>query len=181
MCRTAKAVKLSTWRVRGSRVSTEPSSRDGSLKAKQTISDPPEVMLTQETSPRAVIESASAAAASGRHCTRTNHRCCPVTRSSGWTWTRSAPSASSPRYRRATDAPEWRLPVTGTTSAGTVRLADDLVLTRIGYGAIQLAGPMAWGPPKDRDAAKSVLRAVVDLGITQSTPATTTGRTRSTS
>jgi pyridoxine 4-dehydrogenase len=56
--------------------------------------------------------------------------------------------------------------MTGTTSAGTVRLADDLVLTRIGYGAIQLAGPMAWGPPKDRDAAKSVLRAVVDLGIT---------------
>jgi aryl-alcohol dehydrogenase-like predicted oxidoreductase len=54
----------------------------------------------------------------------------------------------------------------GTTSAGTVQLADDLVLTRIGYGAIQLAGPMAWGPPKDRDAAKSVLRAVVDLGIT---------------
>jgi pyridoxine 4-dehydrogenase len=56
--------------------------------------------------------------------------------------------------------------MTGTTSAGTVRLADDLVLTRVGYGAIQLAGPMAWGPPKDRDAAKSVLRAVVDLGIT---------------
>jgi pyridoxine 4-dehydrogenase len=56
--------------------------------------------------------------------------------------------------------------MTGTTSAGTVRLADDLVLTRIGYGAIQLAGPMAWGPPKDAGAAKSVLRAVVDLGIT---------------
>src|SRR5580693_3921499 len=64
------------------------------------------------------------------------------------------------------DPPEWRLPMTGTTSAGTVRLADDLVLTRMGYGAIQLAGPMAWGPPKDRDAAQSVLRAVVDLGIT---------------
>src|SRR5580698_11505254 len=59
-----------------------------------------------------------------------------------------------------------RLPMTSTTSAGTMRLADDLVLSRIGYGAIQLAGPMAWGPPKDRDAAKSVLRAVVDLGIT---------------
>ena len=56
--------------------------------------------------------------------------------------------------------------MTGTTSAGTVRLADDLVLTRMGYGAIQLAGPMAWGPPKDADAAKSVLRAVVDLGLT---------------
>jgi pyridoxine 4-dehydrogenase len=56
--------------------------------------------------------------------------------------------------------------MTGITSAGAMRLADDLVLTRIGYGAIRLAGPMAWGPPRDRDAAKSVLRAVVDLGIT---------------
>jgi len=53
-----------------------------------------------------------------------------------------------------------------TASAGTMRLADDLVLSRIGYGAIQLAGPMAWGPPRDRDAAGRVLRAVVDLGIT---------------
>jgi aryl-alcohol dehydrogenase-like predicted oxidoreductase len=56
--------------------------------------------------------------------------------------------------------------MTGTTSAGTLQLADDLVLTRMGYGAIQLAGPMAWGPPKDQDAAENVLRAVVDLGIT---------------
>ncbi|HEY1667925.1 MAG TPA: oxidoreductase [Trebonia sp.] len=56
--------------------------------------------------------------------------------------------------------------MTGTISAGTVQLADDLVFTRMGYGAMQLAGPMVWGPPKDRDAAKSVLRAVVDLGIT---------------
>jgi pyridoxine 4-dehydrogenase len=56
--------------------------------------------------------------------------------------------------------------MTGTTSAGTVQLADDLVLTRMGYGAMQLAGPMAWGPPTDQDAAKSVLRAVVDLGVT---------------
>ena len=30
----------------------------------------------------------------------------------------------------------------------TVHLADNLSLTRMGYGAIQLAGPMAWGPPK---------------------------------
>ena len=56
--------------------------------------------------------------------------------------------------------------MTGTTSAGTVQLADDLILTRMGYGAMQLAGPMVWGPPKDRDAAKRVLSAVVDLGIT---------------
>jgi aryl-alcohol dehydrogenase-like predicted oxidoreductase len=56
--------------------------------------------------------------------------------------------------------------MTGTISAGTVQLADDLIFTRMGYGAMQLAGPMVWGPPKDRDAAKSVLRAVVELGIT---------------
>jgi pyridoxine 4-dehydrogenase len=56
--------------------------------------------------------------------------------------------------------------MTGTTSAGALRLADDLVLTRMGFGAMQLAGPMVWGPPTDRDAAISVLRTVVDLGIT---------------
>ena len=39
-------------------------------------------------------------------------------------------------------------------------------LTRVGYGAMQLAGPGVFGPPKDRDAAIAVLRAAVDLGIT---------------
>lgn len=36
---------------------------------------------------------------------------------------------------------------------------------RMGYGAMQLAGPNAFGPPKDRDAALAVLREVVALGI----------------
>ncbi len=49
---------------------------------------------------------------------------------------------------------------------GTVRLAADLTLTRVGYGAMQLAGPGVFGPPKDRDEAIAVLREVVDLGIT---------------
>ena len=48
---------------------------------------------------------------------------------------------------------------------GTVKLAGDLELTRVGYGAMQLAGPGVFGPPKDRDAAVAVLRAAVDLGI----------------
>ncbi|HEX4224742.1 MAG TPA: oxidoreductase [Pseudonocardiaceae bacterium] len=52
------------------------------------------------------------------------------------------------------------------TNSKTVHLADDLSLTRMGYGAIQLAGPMAWGPSKDRDKAVAVLREVVALGIT---------------
>jgi pyridoxine 4-dehydrogenase len=36
---------------------------------------------------------------------------------------------------------------------------------RIGYGAMQLAGPGVFGPPRDRDAALAVLRAAVDAGV----------------
>ena len=42
---------------------------------------------------------------------------------------------------------------------------DGLELTRVGYGAMQLAGPGVFGPPKDHDGAIEVLRAAVDLGI----------------
>lgn len=49
---------------------------------------------------------------------------------------------------------------------GHVTLADGLTLTRVGYGAMQLAGPGVWGPPRDRDAAVAVLRAAVDAGVT---------------
>jgi pyridoxine 4-dehydrogenase len=42
---------------------------------------------------------------------------------------------------------------------------DGLELTRVGYGAMQLAGPGVFGPPKDHDAAIAVLRTAVDLGI----------------
>ena len=36
---------------------------------------------------------------------------------------------------------------------------------RIGYGAMQLAGPGVFGPPKDRDAALAVLRAAIAAGV----------------
>jgi len=49
---------------------------------------------------------------------------------------------------------------------GNLTLADDLTISRMGYGAMQLAGPGVFGPPKDRDQALAVLRAAVDLGIT---------------
>jgi pyridoxine 4-dehydrogenase len=51
-------------------------------------------------------------------------------------------------------------------SGGTFALADDLTVTRIGYGAMQLAGPHVFGPPADRDEAIAVLREAVALGIT---------------
>ena len=41
----------------------------------------------------------------------------------------------------------------------------DFELTRFGYGAMQLAGPHVFGPPKDRDEAIAVLRTAVELGI----------------
>jgi len=38
-------------------------------------------------------------------------------------------------------------------------------LSRMGYGAMQLAGPQVWGPPRDLDAAIAVLREAVAAGI----------------
>jgi pyridoxine 4-dehydrogenase len=40
-----------------------------------------------------------------------------------------------------------------------------LTVNRIGYGAMQLAGPGVWGPPKDRDGAVAVLREAVAAGV----------------
>jgi len=53
-----------------------------------------------------------------------------------------------------------------TLPGGTFSMAGDLTVTRMGYGAMQLAGPGVFGPPKDRDAAIAVLREAVDMGIT---------------
>jgi pyridoxine 4-dehydrogenase len=52
-----------------------------------------------------------------------------------------------------------------TLSGGTFKLADDLILTRMGYGTMQLAGPHVFGPPKDHDGTIAVLCEVVRLGI----------------
>ncbi|MET7395376.1 oxidoreductase [Dactylosporangium sp. NPDC005572] len=51
-------------------------------------------------------------------------------------------------------------------NTATLTLAEDLTITRMGYGAMQLAGPHVFGPPKDRDQALAVLREAVALGIT---------------
>lgn len=48
--------------------------------------------------------------------------------------------------------------------AGTFTIGDRVV-RRLGYGAMQLAGPHVFGPPKDRAAAVAVLREAVDLGV----------------
>lgn len=55
---------------------------------------------------------------------------------------------------------------TQTLPGGTFTLANDLTLTRVGYGAMQLAGPHVFGSPANHEAAIAVLREVVSLGIT---------------
>jgi pyridoxine 4-dehydrogenase len=56
--------------------------------------------------------------------------------------------------------------VTDSTPGGSLTLADDLTISRMGYGAMQLAGPNVFGPPADRGQAVAVLREAVELGIT---------------
>src|ERR1700689_2200330 len=53
-----------------------------------------------------------------------------------------------------------------TLPGGTFIMAEGLAVTRMGYGAMQLAGPGVFGPPQDRNAAIAVLREAVQLGIT---------------
>ncbi|RQT13214.1 aldo/keto reductase family oxidoreductase [Burkholderia contaminans] len=48
--------------------------------------------------------------------------------------------------------------------SGTFSVAGRRV-HRLGYGAMQLAGPGVFGPPKDRDAALAVLREAVEAGV----------------
>ena len=54
--------------------------------------------------------------------------------------------------------------MTDISVAGDFPLGDRTV-NRMGYGAMQLAGPGVFGPPKDRDAALAVLREAVASGV----------------
>jgi aryl-alcohol dehydrogenase-like predicted oxidoreductase len=54
---------------------------------------------------------------------------------------------------------------TKSLPGGTYRLGD-LTVARVGFGAMQLAGPGVFGPPADRAQAVAVLREAVELGVT---------------
>src|SRR5882762_9479258 len=50
--------------------------------------------------------------------------------------------------------------------AGSFTFAHaSLTVNRMGYGAMQLAGPQVWGPPRDPDEAIRVLRESIDAGV----------------
>lgn len=52
-----------------------------------------------------------------------------------------------------------------TAPGGSLRLAEDLEISRIGYGAMRLTGPGVLGPPADEAGAVEVLQAAVELGV----------------
>jgi pyridoxine 4-dehydrogenase len=50
-------------------------------------------------------------------------------------------------------------------AAGTVRIGGDLVVNRLGFGAMRITGPGIWGEPQDPAAAREVLRRALELGV----------------
>ena len=66
--------------------------------------------------------------------------------------------------------------MTDRNAAGVFPLGDQTV-GRLGYGAMQLAGPGVFGPPKDHGAALAVLREAVANGVDHIDTVASTGRT----
>jgi pyridoxine 4-dehydrogenase len=60
--------------------------------------------------------------------------------------------------------PEQEIVMSKIDASGTFALGSRSV-KRLGYGAMQLAGPHVFGPPKDPDAARAVLRAAIENGV----------------
>jgi aryl-alcohol dehydrogenase-like predicted oxidoreductase len=65
----------------------------------------------------------------------------------------ATPASASPT--RASPAP----------AAGTLRLGGDLVVNRMGFGAMRITGAGIWGEPKDAAEARRVLQRAVELGV----------------
>lgn len=55
--------------------------------------------------------------------------------------------------------------MTTVAPSDTFRIGGDLLVHRLGYGAMQLPGPGVWGEPADRAAAVRVVRAAVEQGV----------------
>ena len=58
--------------------------------------------------------------------------------------------------------------MTGSASAaaaGTIEIGGDMVVRRLGFGAMRVTGNGIWGDPRDADQAQATLRRVVELGV----------------
>jgi pyridoxine 4-dehydrogenase len=67
-------------------------------------------------------------------------------------WQRGGPRASASAAPRASDA-------------GTLTVGGDLVVNRLGFGAMRITGPGIWGEPENPKEARDVLRRAVELGV----------------
>ncbi len=63
-----------------------------------------------------------------------------------------------PRNAGPTTAPEG--------PGGSIVIGGDLMVARLGFGAMRLCGPGVWGEPADPENARKVLRRVLELGVT---------------
>jgi aryl-alcohol dehydrogenase-like predicted oxidoreductase len=52
-----------------------------------------------------------------------------------------------------------------TKASGRFTIGGDLEVNRLGFGAMRITGKGIWGPPKDPEVAKQVLRRAVELGV----------------
>lgn|SRR5580692_3599267 len=52
-----------------------------------------------------------------------------------------------------------------TQSLKTFRVGKDMEVNRLGFGAMRITGEGIWGEPRDREAAKALVRRAVDLGV----------------
>lgn len=52
-----------------------------------------------------------------------------------------------------------------THSLKTFRVGKDMEVNRLGFGAMRITGEGIWGEPRDREAAKALVRRAVDLGV----------------
>jgi pyridoxine 4-dehydrogenase len=50
-------------------------------------------------------------------------------------------------------------------AAGTIEIGGDMVVRRMGFGAMRITGNGVWGDPPDREQARATLRRVVELGV----------------
>ena len=76
------------------------------------------------------------------------------------TATAGSPSAAGAQGTTATPSPG--APAEG---AGTFTIGGDLIVNRLGFGAMRITGPGIWGEPKDPAEARRVLQRAVELGV----------------
>ena len=57
------------------------------------------------------------------------------------------------------------IPQRPATASGTLTIGGDLIVYRLGFGAMRLTGPGIWGPPADKQEAIAVLHRALELGV----------------